>query len=149
VRSRDLDSAYEQYKVYKDTRAAAETNLDLQMKKRDAGRNIYLDVLQAINDLGNAINLEAAALVNYNIALATLERRTGTILESHGLVFHEERFRVAGPMLHRRLYPSATVPQGSPTLYPDSGGPAENSFNLGSPDIRPKFLPPVVPDKAP
>jgi outer membrane protein TolC len=149
---RDLDSAYAQYTVYKETRAAAEVNLDLQMKKRDTGKNIYLDVLQAINDLGNAINLEAGALLNYNISLATLERRTGTILESHGLVFHEERFHAAGPLLHRRLYLSAIVPSGSPERYPDSGTPSESSFNPGgaSPeklDLRPKFLPPIAPER--
>jgi outer membrane protein TolC len=149
---RDLDSAYEQYKVYKETHAAAERNYKLQKEKKDNGKGIQLDVLQAINDLGNAINLEAGALLTYNIALANLERRTGTILESHGLVFHEERFRAAGPLLHPRPYPSALVPVGSPVRYPDSGGPAENSFNLGGPepqpsDIRPKFGPPV-PDGA-
>lgn len=148
---RDLDSAYAQYKVYKETRAAAEVNLDLQMEKRKTNRNIYLDVLQAINDLGNAINLEAGALLNYNISLATLERRTGTILDSHGLVFHEERFRAAGPLLHGRLYPSAIVPVGSPQRYPDSGAPSENSFNLGVSGSEklemPRFLAPIVPER--
>jgi hypothetical protein len=135
--------------VYKDTRAAAKANLDLQIKKRENGKNIYLDVLQAINDEGNAINLEAGALLAYNIALANMERRTGTILESHGLVFHEERFRAAGPMLGHRWYPESLVPVGEPTRYPGSGRPAEDSFNPSGPapqpEMRPKFLPPVAP----
>ena len=148
---RDLDSAYAQYKAYKEMRAAAQVNLDLQLNKFRTGVNLYLNVLQAINDLGNAINLEAGALLTYNISLATLERRTGTILDSHGLVFHEERFRAAGPLLHGRIYPSAIVPVGSPQRYPDSGAPSENSFNLGVSGNEklemPRFLPPIVPER--
>ena len=55
-------------------------------------------MLQALNDWGNAVSSEAQQLLTYNIALATLERQTGTILETHGLVFDEERFRAAGPL---------------------------------------------------
>ena len=57
------------------------------------GQTIYLNVLQALNDWGNAVSSEAQQLLIYNTALATLERQTGTILETHGLVFAEERFR--------------------------------------------------------
>ena len=63
--------------------------------------------MQALNDWGNAVSSEAQQLLTYNMALAILERQTGTILETHGLVFNEERFRAAGPLpCHDRLYPS-------------------------------------------
>jgi len=136
---RDLDNAYEQYLAYKETRAAAYENLKVQIEQFQARRNIYLNVLQALNDWGAAVSSESGALLTYNVALAQLERRTGTILETHGLVFFEERFRSAGPLGilgHGRDYPSATIPVGAPERYPSTGEPAENSFDLRNPVPR-------------
>jgi outer membrane protein TolC len=136
---RDMDSAYDQYLAFKETRAAAYANLQVQIAQFDIRRTIYLNVLQALNDWGNAVSSEAQQLLNYNIALATLERRTGTILETHGLVFSEERFRAAGPLGicgHGRLYPAAVPPAGHPQRYPSSGQPAENAFDLTNPAPR-------------
>lgn len=141
---RDLDSAYEQYLAYKEMRAAAEDNVKVQKAKVDAGIKgfILLNYLQAISDWGNAVTAEAAALLSYNVALANMERRTGTILRTHGLVFNEERFRAAGPLLlHQRPYPAAQPPAGNPQNYPASDRPAENSFNLVAPSAS--QLPPA------
>src|SRR5262249_16830755 len=44
---RDLDSAYEQYLAFKETRVAADINLRVQNEKFRAGQTIYLNVLQA------------------------------------------------------------------------------------------------------
>jgi outer membrane protein TolC len=152
---RDLDSAYEQYLAYKETRVAADINLRVQNEKFRTGQTIYLNVLQALNDWGNAVLLEAQQLLLYNIALATLERQTGTILETHGLVFAEERFRAAGPIpCHPRLYPESQPPRGVPQFAPSSGAPAEDAFDLRNPAqrerrpaeeelSRPRLLPPV------
>jgi outer membrane protein TolC len=134
---RDLDSAYAQYLAFRETRTAADINLRVQNERFRAGQTIYLNVLQALNDWGNAVSSEAQQLLIYNTALAALERRTGTILETHGLVFAEERFRAAGPLLCKdRLYPAAQPPNGSPQLYPGSGKPAEDSFDLQNPATR-------------
>jgi outer membrane protein TolC len=136
---RDLDSAYEQYLALKETREAARVNLLVQLELYRAQRAIYLNVLQALNDWGNAVSSEAQALLSYNVALAALERRSGTILETHGLVFVEERFRAAGPLGifgHGRLYPEALVPVGEPHRYPGSGEASENSFDLRNPARR-------------
>jgi outer membrane protein TolC len=137
--TRDLDSAYAQYLAFKETRAAADVNVRAQNERFRAGQTIYLNVLQALTDWGTAVSSEAQQLTLYNVALAGLERQTGTILETHGLVFFEERFRAAGPLLipsHDRLYPNATVPTGSPQGYPSSGEPGENAFDLKSPVQR-------------
>ena len=143
---RDLDSAYDQYLAYKEAREAATANLRTQFDLFNGGGLkgvIFLNVLQALNDWGNAVSSEAQQLLNYNIALATLERQTGTILETHGLVFVEERFRAAGPLRgHDRLYPFAQPPAGSPRQYPGTGEPSENSFELQNPVRRDK-QPPV------
>jgi outer membrane protein TolC len=154
---RDLDNAYAQYEAFKETRKAAEINVKVQDAQFRLGRSIYLNYLQALTDWGNAVSSEAAALLSFNVALATLERRTGTILETHGLVFLEERFRAAGPLLlrsHDREYPSALVPVGAPQLYPTSGGPAENFFDLREPVPKSlksavQFLTPLAVDPPP
>jgi outer membrane protein TolC len=133
----DLDSAYEQYLAFKETRIAADINLRVQNEKFRTGQTIYLNVLQALNDWGTAVSSEAQQLLAYNIALAMLEQETGTILETHGLVFAEERFRAAGPLLCRdRSYPFAQPPVGAPQLYPGTDAPSENSFDLRSPALR-------------
>jgi outer membrane protein TolC len=149
---RDLDSAYEQYLAYRETRAAAEINLKLQNEKFRTGQGIYLNVLQALNDWGNAVTSEAQQLLAYNISLAALEGQTGTILETHGLVFYEERFRAAGPLGilgPGRLYPSAENPVGSPERYPGTNQPAENAFNLENPAPREPKVPETLPQPAP
>jgi outer membrane protein TolC len=145
---RNIDSNYEQFLAYKEARAAAFANVEVQIAKYKTGgvlgQTTYLNVLQALNDFGNALSSEAASLIAYNVALATLERQTGTILETHGLVFAEERFRSAGPLGfvgHGRDYPAANFVSGEPTRYPSTGRPGENVFDLRKPDPNKFELP--------
>ncbi len=138
---RDLDSTYDQYVAFKEMRVAAVSNLTRQYfnYRLGVGHAIFLDFLQAVNDWGTAVSSEAQQLLNYNVTLANLERETGTILETHGLVFNEERFRAAGPLFplgHDRLYPSAVSPAGKSERYPSQGEPAENAFDLKDPTPR-------------
>ncbi len=135
----DIDSNFEQYLAYKDTRKAALENLQVQIEQFRFRRTIYLNVLQALNDWGTAVTSESRSILSYNVSLANLERQTGTILETHGLVFVEERVRAAGPLLlpsHDKLYPASLPPVGNPQMYPNSGEPSEDSFNLKNPDPR-------------
>jgi hypothetical protein len=138
---RELDSAYDQYETNKEWRAAATINLQLQTEEFRFGRVIFLNALQALTDWGNAVRAEAQTLIGYNINLATLERKTGTILETHGLVFNEERFRAAGPLGvcgPDVFYPASVKPGGVPSRYPGDpkNEPGENSFNLRNPAER-------------
>lgn len=133
---RNIDSTYEQYLAYKETREAASENLELQLQRFRVGRVIFLNVLQALNDWGNAVSNEALAITNYNVALATLERQTGTILETHGVVFVEERFRAAGPMLlfgPDRCYSRDIRPAEVEQRYPSQTEPSEEYFELRDP----------------
>jgi outer membrane protein TolC len=162
--ARDLDSAYEQYRAFKEMRAAADVNVRVQNERFRTGglapgappgtptNFTYLNVLQALNDWGTAVSSEAQQLLAYNVALANLERQTGTILETHGLVFAEERFRAAAPLLGlagcKCEYPAALPPVGAPDRYPGAGEPSENAFDLRNPaprDTKPpeKPKPPV------
>lgn len=150
VTLRDVENAYEQYVAFKATRAAALDNLKIQIAETQAGRGIYLNILQALNDWGSAVTSEARSLTNYNIALATLERQTGTILETHGLVLAEERFRSAGPLGlfgHERDYPQGLKPSADPHRYPGKETPGENAFDLQKPNV--KRDPDPVPKKEP
>jgi outer membrane protein TolC len=135
---RDLASSYEQYLAYQETRSAALDNLRVQIEQFRAQRTIYLNVLQALSDWGNAVLSEAQSLTNYNVSLAALEQQTGTILETHGLYFYEERLRAAGPLgEHFPVdYPGANPVKGVPSRYPSTGEPGENAFDLRKPDLR-------------
>src|SRR5262249_17797346 len=140
---RSLDQFYEQYEAYKETRAAAIENVKQQFGifRKGVRQNFnYLNVLLAITDWGNAISSEAQSLAQYNIELANLERDTGTILETHGVRFAEERFRSIGPL--GRLapypcYPAAVVPGPNGTRYPVTGEPPEKALES---EIRPLRL---------
>lgn len=134
---RNVDQAYEQYLAYKEAREAAKVNLDQQFAQYRANRVIFLNVLQAITDWGNSISNEATALTAYNTQLANLERQSGTILETHGVTFYEERFGSIGPWGRMALpasYPQALPPSENAGRYSDSGEPSEEKFDLQDPE---------------
>jgi len=136
---RNLAHLYRQYGIAKNRRTAARTNLSLQMESYRTGKTPFINVLLAINDWGNSISSEAQSLTQYNMELANLERETGTILETHGIRFYEERFASVGPLgrlAEMRCYPSAMRPAPNEDRYPSGTEPAENSFNLENPVER-------------
>ncbi len=133
---RSLDQFYEQYLAFRDARQAARVNLDYQLLSYRTGRAILLNVLQALVDWGNSVSSEANALTQYNAQLATLERQTGTILETHGVVFYEERSGCVGPLGHfvdDVCYPRDLRPSQNADRYPISDKPAEDAFDLQPP----------------
>ena len=135
VNLRNLDQFYEQYLLFKQTRPAARFNVDQQQANLRSDRGIFLDVLQSIADWGNAVNSEAQAVLQYNLELAALERQTGTILESHGIRFFEERFGAVGPLGRHhdpQYYPAAMHPSVNDDRYEPGNAPAEESFELRS-----------------
>jgi outer membrane protein TolC len=145
---RNLAQFFEQYKAYKQTRTAAHTNLEQQLAEYRFGRAIFLNVLQAITDWGNSVSSEAQALAQYNIELANLERQTGTILETHGIRFVEERFRSIGPLgrcADWPCYPKSVVPTANEPKYPAGTEPAEKALEREKPSIP--ALPPPTPSK--
>jgi hypothetical protein len=142
--TRNLAQFHEQYLAFKEARVAARENLETQAAVYRAERAIFLDVLQAITDWGNAVSAEAQSLTQYNTELATLERQTGTILETHGVYFWEERFASIGPLgrlARPRSYPAANSPGPNAERYPTMPDAAENFFDLKSPMIRKGDLP--------
>jgi outer membrane protein TolC len=141
LRVRNLAQYYDQYLAIQKAREAAHKTLDYQMNRfrigaAGKGQTIFLEVLQAITDWGNAVSAESQALTQYNGELAALEQETGTILETHGIRFFEERFMSLGPLGrvgHLRDYPQSTPPTPNAPKYPDAKTPAENFFDLQDP----------------
>jgi hypothetical protein len=133
---RALDRAFEQYIAFKEAREFARINLDLQLAQFRNNLVNYLNVLVAITNWGDAITSEANSAAAYNTLLAVLEQETGTILESHGVRFYEERYGSIGPL--GRLadpvcYPQSTPPSLNYDRYPAGNSPAENVFDLQDP----------------
>ncbi len=134
---RSLDQFYEQYLAFRDARQASRVNLDAQLLRYRTGQTILLNVLQALADWGNSVSSEANALTQYNTQLATLERTTGTILETHGVVFYEEKSGWVGPLGHfaeEVCYPKDMRPSQNADRYPISDKPAEDAFDLQPPN---------------
>lgn len=143
---RSLDQLYEQYQAFREARIAARINMDYQLARLKTGTGILINVLQSITDWGNTVSSEASSLTQYNTLLATLERQTGTILESHGVVFFEERFGSVGPLgrfFEDQCYPKATRPSPNEDRYPFSDQPAEEKFDLVPPPNLRDELPTV------
>jgi len=134
--TRNLAQFYEQYEAFKVAREAARANLEQQSAEFRAGKTIFLNVLQAITNWGDTVSAEAQSLTQYNTELANLERQTGTILETHGIHFYEERFSAVGPfgrLATPRCYPESLPPSPNKSVYLSSPEPAENSFDLQPP----------------
>lgn len=136
---RQYANSYAQYQAFRTVREAALVNLEQQFAEYSSGRAIFLNVLDAISDWGSAVSSEAQTLVDSNTVLANIERDTGTILETHGVRFFEERYSSLGPIGLGRLatyYPQAEVPSGNLDIYPNTDRPAEDFFNLKPPVTR-------------
>jgi outer membrane protein TolC len=142
LRVRNLAQFYDQYLAFQKARESAERTLDYRLTRFQVGAKaqatptIFLDVLQAITDWGNAVSAESQALTQYNGELAALEQETGTLLETHGIRFFEERFMSLGPLGHvgrLRDYPQSVPPTQNEPKYPPSTKPAENFFDLRDP----------------
>lgn len=130
---RSLDQAYEQYLAFKEAREAARINLEVQLQTFRANLTNFIPVLQSITDWGNAITNEAASVSQYNTLLADLELQTGTILETHGVRFYEERYGSIGPIHRIAPYPQSTPPTPNGDRYPIGNKPAEQVFDLQDP----------------
>jgi len=165
---RNVAQYYEQYLAYKENREAVHVNLDVQRARYRQGLAILLNVLQAMTDWGNAVDAEVGSLIRYNAELANLERLTGTILETHGVRFVEERYGSIGPLgrfFADRCYPQDMRPGPNQARYPAGTQPAEAAFQeeiplrlpgsatapdgAAQPPARPEVVPPGTPAPLP
>ena len=136
---RNLEQFFAQYERYQAVRRAARTNLEVQLAQYNNGLVPFIIVLQAIVDWGNSVSAEAQSLAQYNTELARLELQTGTILQSHSIVFFEERFRSIGPLgrlAEEPCYPRSQPPSASVSRYEGGDRPSEENFDLEDPVSR-------------
>jgi hypothetical protein len=141
INYRNLEQFFEQYIAFQEARVAARLNFENQAAEVIAGRREFINVLQAITDWGNAVSQEAASITQYNTELAEVELQTGTILETHGVRFVEERYGSLGPTLFgiRRFdtcYPKQIDVNTTADRYNDSPNSSDDSFNLEKLDYR-------------
>ena len=139
---RNLDQFFEQYVAFKEAREAARLNFSNQAAVVRAGRREFINVLQAITDWGNAVSQEARSITQYNTELANVERQTGTILETHGVRFVEERFGSIGPegllgvKRTQQCYPGRLGLDGGSDKYEEAEDTSDDSFNLKDLEVR-------------
>lgn len=164
INYRNLDTFFQQYLAFKEASEAARLNFENQFSDFQEGRREFINALQAITDWGNAVSAEARSITQYNTELANIERESGTILETHGIVFFEERYSSLGPVgllgLRRSSanYSSSFQLQGTADNYDESSGTSDDAFNLQDLDYKresnrqeqhPNQLPPDLKNPAP
>jgi len=82
---RDVETNAKRVDAYRVSRDFSEKRLAGEVKKLNVGLTTNYFVLQFQEDLANARSLEIKALIDYNLALARLEKATGVSLESHSI----------------------------------------------------------------
>ena len=136
---RNLATTYAQYEAQSEVREAAFENLKQLVAREISGLANFQVVLQGISDWGNAVSAEARSMTLYNSQLATLEEQTGTILETHGIRFYEERYASLGPWGRKGPcfeYPKDLRPQENSMRYEGGEEPSEKFFNLDQAPTR-------------
>ncbi|MFN5624552.1 MAG: TolC family protein, partial [Planctomyces sp.] len=118
---RTIEQNLQQYEAYREARQASAFNVRAQRANIQAQRDTILSELLAITDWANAVAAEAQSLTAYNTELANLELQSGTILETHGVRFMEERFGSPGPrgwcMEENGSYPQSLKPGDNVPRY--------------------------------
>ena len=135
INYRNLDQFYLQIEAFKEAREAARVSYENQAKEVFVGTREFINVLQAITDWGNAVSQEAQSITRYNTELANIEAQTGSILETHGIRFVEERFGSIAPTLvgvqrPKRDYPESLRLNGSLDRYDESMTNSDSVFEL-------------------
>ncbi len=135
INYRNLDQFYLQIEAFREAREAARINYDNQAAAVGTGEREFINVLTAITDWGNALSQEAQSITQYNSELANVESQTGSILETHGIRFVEERFGSIAPTLTGvrrpiRSYPKSLRIDGATDRYQESGTSSDSAFKL-------------------
>lgn len=143
---RSIEQNLQQYEAFREARQASAFNVRAQRANIQAQRDTILSELLAITDWANAVAAEAQALTAYNTDLASLEERSGTILETHGIRFIEERFGSVGPLgwcvEDSQNYPLDLKPTPNNPRYEATKQASEEAFELNDFPRRSAVLPP-------
>ena len=131
---RSIEQNLQQYEAFREARQASAFNVRAQRANIQAQRDTILSELLAITDWANAVAAEAQALTAYNTDLASLEEQSGTILETHGIRFVEERYGSIGPhswyLEESQNYPLDLKPTPNSPRYEATKQASEEAFEL-------------------
>ena len=156
---RSVEQNLQQYEAFREARQASAFNVRAQRANIEAQRDTLLSELLAITDWANAVSAEAQSLTAYNAELANLELQSGTILETHGIRFVEERYGSIGPrgwcLEETREYPKSLTPGQNSPRYQELQQASEEAFELNDfprrnqiPGTKPEVPPvPEMPDE--
>ncbi|UCE42107.1 MAG: TolC family protein [Candidatus Aminicenantes bacterium] len=86
---RDVQISYKQVQAYKLARELAQEKLEAEQKKLKVGLATNYEVLLHQRDLADAQSSELRAVIDYNLALAALDRALGTTLEKKNIKMTE------------------------------------------------------------
>jgi outer membrane protein TolC len=86
---RNVKSNFKRIQAYQAARKLAEKNLKAEEKRLDVGLSTNYTVLQYQRDLARAKSNEIRAIIDYNLALAELDRVLGTTLDNKGIQFSQ------------------------------------------------------------
>ena len=105
--ARAVESGYERVVAGRKNVELQTKKLDAEQKKFDNGMSTSFEVFTFQTDLRNAQLTLIQSLLDYNKALADLERAKGTLLESKGLKLADGRGEVTRCLSHpTRLHPA-------------------------------------------
>ena len=135
INYRNLDQFYLQIEAFREARKAARVSYENQASAVSTGEREFINVLTAITDWGNAVSQEAQSITLYNTELANVEAETGSILETHGIRFVEERYGSIAPTLFGVRRPTQSYPQalriaGATDRYNESETNSDSAFSL-------------------
>ena len=82
---RDVETNFKRVEAYRVARELAEKRLEAEVKKLNVGLTTNYFVLQYQEELARERSLELKSLVDYNLALARLEKALGTSLEKRNI----------------------------------------------------------------
>jgi outer membrane protein TolC len=86
---RDVETNFKRVEAYRVARELAEKRLEAEVKKLNVGLTTNYFVLQYQDELAKERSLELKSLVDYNLALARLEKALGTSLEKRKITISQ------------------------------------------------------------
>jgi len=86
---RDIETNFKRVQAYRLARELAEKRLEAEVKKLGVGLTTNYFVLQYQEELANRSSMELLSLVDYNLALARLEKAVGESLEKRGIIISQ------------------------------------------------------------
>jgi outer membrane protein TolC len=88
---REVDMKYRQVILAQQARVLSGKKLDIEREKMKSGRSTNFQLVSYENDLVNALNGELSAGINYQNAMAVLDRTLGTTLDRWGIMVSDKR----------------------------------------------------------